>query len=782
MIFPIRSTMEVASFVRAGASTDAAMAGHGGVGDDTSRGGGRAAESPSSGFRGGGLRSIGWRGSLAFCLALQVGGCTVGGTSPGLPDARFEFDGNYLIDGGGEIDADTEACTAESMGATLGLPCSGSGQCDDGCYCNGVEVCAGGTCIAGNDPCADDVPCTEEMCSEIDNQCTPNLMHSMCDDGDACNGAEQCDPFFGCLPASPLYCNDEDSCTVDRCDVATGCVHEVRDLDRDGYTDGRCGGDDCDDDPRFGPDIHPGADEDCENRRDDDCDGLRDYNDPTCVPTNDRCETARDLPGPGTYSGATRGLEADYPLGCMATGLDAVFRISLTESQDVRLGVLGGSGVAVALRPWNHCGDGPDMKCAATAASTVLAHSVAPGSYAIIVKTSSGIPFDLSVAFSAPTPAPSIDVCDAETDEITATGIYSGMFYEVADDYALSCHTGAYRDAAYRLRLTEPQDLVVTANSTGTWPTAYVALTTNCAEPGQTLLCQSGRPASLRRRELPAGTYYLLLESSAVDAGTWTLDVSLTPPVPRTPGDTCSGAVPVTPSAPGMAALDTADLDVPLSCAGSTTFQRDVFFTFSLARTRDVEFTIDAASSAHFVGLTDRCGVAGRELTCRSASSPATQVWRSLAPGRYYVTVATTARAGNVTASMRTAAPTPVPPNDRCDGAIDIGGGYASRDTLVGFGDDARGCSGFSYPDAFYRLVLRRRQNVTVVASQASGSGSMYLTLRDTCAGDANLACHTGAPTAVIDRTLAAGTYYVLVESPGSTAGDFQLTVVVRNP
>ncbi|NCQ61276.1 MAG: hypothetical protein GW913_11505, partial [Myxococcales bacterium] len=113
------------------------------------------------------------------------------------------------------------------------------------CFCNGAELCIEGVCTAGAAPCTDAIDCTTETCLEDSRECVFHADDAMCSDGDACNGAEVCDRVVGCRAAAPLYCNDEDSCTFDSCDPATGCLFSPRDLDGDGFTDGRCGGDDC---------------------------------------------------------------------------------------------------------------------------------------------------------------------------------------------------------------------------------------------------------------------------------------------------------------------------------------------------------------------------------------------------------------------------------------------------------------------------------------------------------------------------------------------------------
>jgi hypothetical protein len=45
-----------------------------------------------------------------------------------------------------------------------------------------------------------------------------------CSDGNPCNGIETCDSNVGCVPGTPLACNDGNACTDDSCDPVRGCV------------------------------------------------------------------------------------------------------------------------------------------------------------------------------------------------------------------------------------------------------------------------------------------------------------------------------------------------------------------------------------------------------------------------------------------------------------------------------------------------------------------------------------------------------------------------------
>ncbi|MCB9601107.1 MAG: hypothetical protein H6720_12260 [Sandaracinus sp.] len=718
---------------------------------------------------------MGWLSRAAFvgtlAGAMFGAGCTVG--EPRRPPTTG-FDAE--VDAG-TPDAASDAGPSCGEGSTVGAPCASNAQCDDGCFCNGVERCVEGACVAGTDPCRDTVDCTVDGCDEMLGACVFTPDDTTCSDGDACNGAEVCDPRVGgCRSASPLYCNDEDSCTVDSCDTATGCVFEPRDLDGDGYRDARCGGEDCDDDPRFGTMINPGADEVCDNRRDDDCDGSRDYYDLDCTPTNDACASATVLPGAGTFSGATRGLTSTTNLGCSSstTAADAFFTFTLAEPQDVWITAAGSTTTTVALREAANCERGPELACVSGSPSTLLRRSLPAGQHFVVVESSSATVFDLTLRFEPPTAVPPVDRCDGSTLDISAGGTFTGLFAETNDDYTLLCNSTARPDAAYRLVLDAPKDVVLEATTSGGGsPSTSLALVANCSDRDTTLRCQSnGRPGRVVYRDLPAGTYYVLLESSSTTASMWSLTATITDPGPRPPGDACSSAVDIT-AGPGTASLGTAERDVTTSCGGTSSLLRDLVFTFELTSTRDVRVTTNGAGY-HGAALQTECGVVSSELRCRQASSPQVQSWRSLPAGRYWVVVDTTLSSGNVTASVETSDPTPVPPNDRCDGAIPLSGSVARRDTLTGFEDDVSACGGTN-PDAFYEIRLATRREILVSVRPADDrTHSHNLSLRDGCAATASLVCDTGNP-AVINRVLDPGTYVLVVEAGSSVASDFEL-------
>lgn len=694
-----------------------------------------------------------------------------GGRDAGPDDAAMD-------DGG--RDAAQASCAPD---ARLGQACTSTVECSDHCFCNGVELCQDGVCVAGASPCDDEVECTTDTCDEATRSCELVPDDTLCLDDDRCNGDERCLPSVGCRPGLRVTCSDGDPCTVGSCDPIEGCRFDPRDLDGDGFTDDRCGGDDCFDDPADGSTVYPGAPEVCDNERDDNCNGLVDYREPTCLGVNDRCDTAELLPGPGVYVRTTRGLVADTTLGCRATGPDAFFRFTLTSRQDVQaqLAVDSGAG-SVSIRSASGCATGPDSHCGNT---SVLARDLAPGEYVLVVKTAAATSFTLSLSLLPATPIQPVDVCNDTTQEITASGTFNGFFSDLNDDYRIPCRsatTTAFRDAVYKLVLTEPSDVRLTARTMGTsTTTTFLSLLRDCTSADSSIGCVQSSTAELRRLALPPGTYFVMIESSATTASTWSLTVDIQPAMPRNEGDSCGTALDIG-GATVTVPIASLTFDSGTSCGGTTTSARDANFVFTLTDTRDVVLTTEAGG-LHYVSIASECGNRATETVCASGTPRVSRRFLRVAPGTYHVAVATSLASGNLTASAELLPPTFPPDNDTCASPAELLDATVLSGDLLAAGDDVTSCGPTGSADTIHRLVLTERRNVTAVARRTDGTSEpLFLGLRTDCAApSADLVCTSGAP-ALLNRTLDPGTHTFVVESAPSFVGPYSLVVYLAAP
>ena len=121
---------------------------------------------------------------------------------------------------------DAQPCTIDSCDAALGCQHKPSiGPCNDGDLCTTGDSCAGGTCAgAGTLACDDNNPCTLNKCNAASGCFFPPDGTASCSDGNACTVGDHCSGGT-CLYATTLGCDDGLPCTVDSCDTSAGCKH-----------------------------------------------------------------------------------------------------------------------------------------------------------------------------------------------------------------------------------------------------------------------------------------------------------------------------------------------------------------------------------------------------------------------------------------------------------------------------------------------------------------------------------------------------------------------------
>lgn len=126
-------------------------------------------------------------------------------------------------------DLDANRCTHVIPDETC-TPCSESNPCS-GPAC--TTFCADGRCHEepANVHCDDDNVCTADGCDLATGGCSHTPLEgdgiTGCDDGQACNGVERC-VAGSCVKETDFGCDDHDKCTIDNCADATGCVHDPR--------------------------------------------------------------------------------------------------------------------------------------------------------------------------------------------------------------------------------------------------------------------------------------------------------------------------------------------------------------------------------------------------------------------------------------------------------------------------------------------------------------------------------------------------------------------------
>ncbi|MDP7039246.1 MAG: hypothetical protein QGI45_08815, partial [Myxococcota bacterium] len=154
---------------------------------------------------------------------------------PRVIDASDEYEGqincqNNICDGFGPIDDDDSDCP-ESF------------ECDDGQFCNGIEVCFAGQCYALGNPCdSDNAECDEEAdyCKHICTEQSECCLGGDC--GELCGGEHLCiegQCTLKILACSEGYVCDEEACICD--ETVIDCGDDMCSEDADCCPEEGCG-------------------------------------------------------------------------------------------------------------------------------------------------------------------------------------------------------------------------------------------------------------------------------------------------------------------------------------------------------------------------------------------------------------------------------------------------------------------------------------------------------------------------------------------------------------
>jgi hypothetical protein len=164
-----------------------------------------------------------------------------------------ECESGFCVDGvccdtscGEGLEIDCLACSTATGAAVDGLcgPSDGT-PCDDGNACSTPDLCIAGLCEGAPVGCDDGNDCTMDGCNPASGCVHANQEDGFwCSDANACTSTDRCEAGT-CVGTTPTVCSDDNECTADVCDPATGCAHApiAEGLPCEG---GRCANGQCD--------------------------------------------------------------------------------------------------------------------------------------------------------------------------------------------------------------------------------------------------------------------------------------------------------------------------------------------------------------------------------------------------------------------------------------------------------------------------------------------------------------------------------------------------------
>jgi len=640
--------------------------------------------------------------------------------------------------------------------------------------------------------CADRIDCTIDVCLPA-HYCSNELDNSQCSDGLVCNGVESCDPLRGCITAPPPSCDDQDSCTIDRCDEATkACVHGPRDFDRDGEIDYHCGtGTDCDD---FDATRGMSAREICGDEVDNDCDERIDEADCGPVP-HDNCADPLDISAGGVFEVSTVGALSDHVVSCNseAASRDVVFSFRIDEPRDIKLVASGLRGDdredVTSLSLQRSCGAfESELQCSHGFPGDLRVRALPAGQYSLVVSTTLGVrSVVLTATFSPATSAPPNQTCEQATD-ISRGGHFAANFVDIPDSTMSSCSVENQPDLYYTLTLTEKSDLEVSVIGDETASLAVALRKGGCVPDATEVRCELGARVLSHHHELDPGDYILVLQGPSSREIGFGLDVSILPPTPPPAGDSCKQVLPITFGQTQRVSLIGLQKDIASRCQSTGP---DAVLSFTLDTPQDIEITVAAPEDAQaVVMLQTTCGDPTTERYCRAGTSLKNRVY-GLPAGEYFlVAQADTATAVDVRVDVRPAVLlTAVSGNDTCSMAFDIPltGGLFQGNTRTLMPTYTATCGGGALSaDAAYRLVLPTTKHVVATVDALFDS---VLLRYDTSAGmpicqgpETRCIDDSEGSMSRLDEVLGPGTYYYIVDGYRSmNDGEYVLLMLITD-
>lgn len=205
----------------------------------------------------------------------------------------------------------------------------------------------------------------------------------------------------------------------------------------------------------------------------------------------------------------------------------------------------------------------------------------------------------------------------------------------------------------------------------------------------------------------------------------------------------------------------------------------DLVYRFTLATPKNVTATITGVTGTS-VSITSPCGGGGSAGLCSNTGTLSAQ---NLTAGTWFLRVdsASTTPSGTFTLTVTATTPTPQPPaNDQCSApqTIDLSSGTAvvNGTLAAATNENVSICNG-SGPDVVYRFTLPVKSDVR---AEVSGVTNPAISITSGCGTGTNAVCVSGQPIATA-RNLAAGTWYLRVDTNVGSGGPFTLTVTASS-
>ncbi|MBM4342880.1 MAG: hypothetical protein FJ100_05840 [Deltaproteobacteria bacterium] len=148
-------------------------------------------------------------------------GCVTGPAFGACEDGDLCTTGDYCENekctGTPKVCEDGDVCTKDTCDPKAGCAKDAAeGPCDDKNVCTSNDKCVSGVCLGEAKGCDDNNPCTDDKCNAVGGGCTNTNNLAACEDGNACTTNDKCS-IGKCLGGATKTCDDANPCTTDSC-------------------------------------------------------------------------------------------------------------------------------------------------------------------------------------------------------------------------------------------------------------------------------------------------------------------------------------------------------------------------------------------------------------------------------------------------------------------------------------------------------------------------------------------------------------------------------------
>ncbi len=492
--------------------------------------------------------------------------------------------------------------------------------------------------------------------------------------------------------------------------------------------------------------------------------------------------------GPGTVTGSTTHGSRENSGSCGSNesrelGRELVYELDVTQRERVSIEVEAHFDSVLYIRK-DDCGepnaevdcndDGPDRT------HSRIDRVLEPGKYFVFVDSYAHEAGTFKMTVTASEVLALADVCRQ------APGLVDGPAQIAStaggtDGVQASCGGGAEgADAPWQMQLAARSRVRVVEQATDMSPVLHVRR--SCADAQSEVACgESGaQPGEAAVTGVfDPGKYVVFADAHEREAGGRYAIRLETAPLggAGAPSDGCGDAARLPSGDSGSVDGDTfsARDDVAGSCGGAGA--ADVVYRLDVPRRARLTASLDGEEGAHVLILWRRCAERAAEVSC------ARTIDEVLAPGTYYVGVdgAAPEAFGRFTlqwdlheigGQARACAAAPTLVDGRAVDATTAGAGDNFDATCAGHPNQAGHVA--TGPDRVYKIVLAARSEIRLTLKAATFDAAV--SLRKSCSetpggSPAELACDSDADVGrrtSIERTLEAGTYWVVVDGDSS--------------